>query len=714
MKTRKTGSVLMMLIVMLVVSFFIVEKPVEAATEGFYEYRSEKDGTATITKYLSDEVNCVIPKTLGGAPIGQIGGSAFKGKTYMKTVKIPETVTKIDSYAFEKCQSLTSLTIPNSVTTLGYRMCAESPALKSVVIGSGVKEIPNGCFVDCTSLSSVSLPYGLEKILGSVGYYGSFAGCTALTSINIPSTVTIIKEMAFCRSGLTSIVIPDSVTEIGYKSFSECPNLKKAVVSANVKVITREAFSHSTALETVEIRGNKLDQIEYDSFSGCSSLSSINMPASLDKIGKYSFEGCVNLKTLKLNEGLGEIGDCVFWGSGLTELTIPKSVTRVGSRIFWDCKNLKSVNVLTNIDLNNADFMRLSGANPTVYCYSNSQYLDNLDECTLSKMTAFPATAVSVNPTQTGVYVGETTKIGYTITPSNSTDSVKYVSSNTKIATVNQHGIVTGVAKGSVTITVETNEGKVAQATVVVNQHPKSLTFSKDSVSMKVGESVSLPAKIDNGDRNDVAVNYKSSNTAVASVDAVGNVKAIAPGTATITASVYNGLIDTVTIKVAYGPVKKVSFSIKKKTMAVKQKATIKAKVDDGARTDVKITYKSSNTKVATVNSSGQVNAKKAGTAYITAMAGGKSAKIKITVKKAPSKIKFKKNSVTIARKKSTTLKYTLTKNTYTYKLTWKSSNKKIATVNSKGKVTGKKKGTCKITVKTHNGKKATIKVKVK
>jgi len=171
-----------------------------------------------------------------------------------------------------------------------------------------------------------------------------------------------------------------------------------------------------------------------------------------------------------------------------------------------------------------------------------------------------------------------------------------------------------------------------------------------------------------------------------------------------------------VEITVEYGPVQKVTISGTKKTMAVKQKLTLQVKVDNG-RTDeaAKLTFTSNNPKVAKVNAKGVITAtKKTGTAIITAKtANGKYDTIKITVKKAPTSIKFKKKTITLKVGNTVKLKHTLSKNTYTYKLTYKSNKQKIASVDANGKVTALKKGTCTITVKTHNGKKATCKIKV-
>lgn len=721
-KSRKSFSNFLMFFVVLAASVFIFTTPVEADTQGYYKYNVKSDGTAGITEYTADEINCVIPEKLGGHTVTSIEFAAFADKEFMQTVQIPSTVKKIAYQAFRKCTALKSLVIPDSVTELGSHVCSNCTSLESVVIGTGVKEIQYGAFVSCSKLKNVTLPYGLEVIGGDTGNYGSFAYCTSLSTINIPSTVTKIDECAFSYSGLTSVIIPDSVTTVEYKAFGECKNLKSVIIGSGLKTIPSNCFAYCNNLDSVTIRGNTLEKIDIYAFN-YTNISEITMPSSVDTIKSHAFANCTALSSVTLNEGLGYIGEWVFFKcTSIPEITIPSSVIEIGNNIFQSCSGLKKVYLNANIAGKNVSSHMIgeTNGNTIVYCYSNSQYLSKLrsyasnDNYTVSVMDAVPSSSVTFHSQKPEVYAGESLQLSYSLSPSDTTDSVEFISSDTNIATVNQHGIVKGKARGDVIITARTNNGNLAQISIVVKQHPKTISFDRYSILLKVGETKNMPAKVDGGVAMDVPVTYTSSNSAVAQVDAYGNIRAISSGVATITATSYNGLKATLDVRVSAVPVKKVSFSITRKTLAVNQEAVIQALVDNGARKDIAVQYKSSNTRVATVASNGKVKAKRAGTAYITATAGGKSARVTITVKNAPSKIKFTKKSVKVKCGKSARLKYSITKNSYTYKLTWTSSNKKIATVNSKGTVTGKKKGTCKIIVKTHNGKKASIKITVK
>ncbi|MEY8606677.1 leucine-rich repeat domain-containing protein [Muribaculum intestinale] len=168
------------------------------------------------------------------------------------------------------CSGLTSVTIPNSVTSIGQRVFENCSGLTSVTIGNSVTSIGYYAFSGCYGLTSVTIPNSVTSIRER-----AFSGCSGLTSVTIPNSVTSIGERAFSGcSGLTSVTIGNSVTSIGYYAFDGCYGLTSVTIPNSVTTIVQSAFSNCRGLTSVTI-GNSVTSIGKYAFSGCSKLTSI-------------------------------------------------------------------------------------------------------------------------------------------------------------------------------------------------------------------------------------------------------------------------------------------------------------------------------------------------------------------------------------------------------------------------------------------------------
>ena len=195
----------------------------------------------------------IVKNVILGSGVVNIGVSAFDGCTSLTSVYIPNSVTSIEG-AFYGCTSLTSVYIPNSVTSIegAFYGCT---SLTSVYIPEGVTTIGDGAFKNCTSLTSVYIPEGVTTI-GSTTYEGVFENCTSLTSIYIPRSVTSIGRNAFkgCSS-LTSIDLPEGVTTIEDGVFKNCSSLSSiSIHSTTVPTINGPAFEYLPANGTLHIK----------------------------------------------------------------------------------------------------------------------------------------------------------------------------------------------------------------------------------------------------------------------------------------------------------------------------------------------------------------------------------------------------------------------------------------------------------------------------
>ena len=259
----------------------------------------------------------------------------------------------------------------------------------------------------------------------------------------------------------------------------------------------------------------------------------------------------------------------------------------------------------------------------------------------IDKLAPVVAKSIKVTPATVELTEGETKTLKAQVSPDDTTDkTVKWTSSDTKVATVDKNGKISAVKAGTATITATTTNGKEATAKITVSKAKvdvKSVSLNKTTATLDEGKSVELKATVSPSNANDKTIKWTSSNSKVATVDNSGKVKAIKAGTATITATTTNGKKATAKITVSKAKVDVKSVSLNKTTAALDEGKSVefKATVSPSNATDKTIKWTSSNSKVATVDNSGKVKAIKAGTATITATStNGKKATAKITVKK--------------------------------------------------------------------------------
>ncbi len=237
----------------------------------------------------------IIPNIIDGTTITSIGGETFQGCTSLTSITIPNSVTLIEYRAFQGCTSLTSITIPNSVTSIRSSIFSGCSSLTSITIPNSVTSIGDNAFRECTSLTSITIP----NTVTTIGTY-AFRECTSLTSITIPNSVTSIAGNAFSAcSSLTSVTIPNSVTSIGLAAFKDCTSLTSITIPNFVTSIGLAAFYNCTSLTSTTI-GNSVTSIGKWIFGNCSSLISIKLPTSITNIGDEPFKGCSKLTTIQV------------------------------------------------------------------------------------------------------------------------------------------------------------------------------------------------------------------------------------------------------------------------------------------------------------------------------------------------------------------------------------------------------------------------------
>jgi predicted ribosomally synthesized peptide with SipW-like signal peptide len=259
----------------------------------------------------ADQRNCknitsiIIPDT-----VTSIGEYAFDGCIKLKEIVIPDSVTSIDLKAFIDCESLTNITLPASLQELGGHVFENCTSLTEITIPDGVTKFNNEVFGKCTSLQTVTIGSGLESYDRSVFY-----DCSSLSVINVSSDNANFKSVdgvLYSKDGTslikygagktdTSFTIPDSVTQIDYVSFYGNSHLTRLTIGDNVNFIGNNAFIDCTALTNVVI-GNGVTTIKDYAFDYCINLVSVSIGSGLAQIGNAIFEGCVSLTDISVSE----------------------------------------------------------------------------------------------------------------------------------------------------------------------------------------------------------------------------------------------------------------------------------------------------------------------------------------------------------------------------------------------------------------------------
>ena len=337
-------------------------------------------------------------------------------------------------------------------------------------------------------------------------------------------------------------------------------------------------------------------------------------------------------------------------------------------------------------------------------------------KCKVSVLTK--TTAIKLNASSKTLAAGKTYTLKATVSPSTATDkTVKWSSSDKKVATVGSDGLVKAVAGGSCTITAKASGGQTAVCKISVTQGISTLTLAKTSLSLYKGQVYTLKKTVKPTTTTVTKYTWTSSNESIAKVNSSGVITAKGIGSCTIKCKA-DGKTASCKVTVTK-PVKAagVYMDLREISVAAGKTYTLKAKFTPSNTSVKTVTWKSSNTKIATVSDKGVVTGVKAGNCIVTCTSkdGGYTASCRVSVDVPVTGIRFVTTEYTVSPGSSKTLKCTFYPSNASDKtLVWTSSDPKIAKVNSNGKVTGVKKGTVTITAKTPDGKftaKTTVKV---
>lgn len=279
-----------------------------ALTEGDWEFQL-LDNEVTITKYIGDGGDVVVPETIAGCPVTKVDSGVFKGK-HVVSIDLQAKLKAVPDYLLAWHEELETVTLPDGIETIAG-------------------------FNECINLKKINIPSSVKKIVGN-----AFYRCSALTSITLPESIEEIGNEAFYATGITEIDLSNVKNGYGERAIMYCENLKSVKLSANVAGISERMFYGCKALTDVEIP-NGVTSIGNEAFYKCSALKEIILPSSLKSIGNRAFQG-TDFTEIVIPYGTEHVGgvDPTFADSAnLEAIYIPDTVNRMYMDLIWNCPN---------------------------------------------------------------------------------------------------------------------------------------------------------------------------------------------------------------------------------------------------------------------------------------------------------------------------------------------------------------------------------------
>lgn len=683
-----------------------------------------------------------------------IGTKAFVNCSLLEKIELPDTVKSMGSFVFENCRLLLEVKLPKFKIEISSGTFKNCTSLKRIDFPEGLQYIFNNAFEGCDKLERIVLPDGFKGIENAV-----FKDCKRLASVELKGDY--IGDFAFenCME-LAEVKMQDSIYSIGSSAFLNCTNIADIHISTGLKRIAANVFEGCTFLDNIVIPYGVTD-IGDEAFKNCSNLKNISIPENVTKISDkaFSYPEKTTVYGVKGSyaEEYAKDRNMIF---SVNETAVESINFLKESYMVREGQTIKAAvsilpqNANTTLIWTSSDESIATVASGTVRGVGTG-------ECSITAKVGKVEVSCKVR-VKDGLYginiTGKSTlQVGNTqqlICMNGDGEAMeakefRWWSNNPNVAVVDQEGKVQALKKGRVKIEAWLLENIDMRSTLEIevtekgggNEHTHSYQSQvttqpsctkagvKTYICSECGDSYveKIPAaghKYTKETQNPTCtakgvITYTCSvckHSYSKKIAATGKhswssyvttkrATVFAAGTKTRTCSVC-GKKDTVTVGKLPATIKLNAKSI---TLKVKQ-STTKVKVSGLAAGDKVKSWKSSNTKIVKVTKAGKITAqKKTGKATLTIiLKSGKKATIKVKVQKGAvktTKISGLPKKLKLKVKQKHTLKPVLSPLTSVQKVTYSSANKRIATVDGKGKVTAKKAGKTTITVKSGNKK---------
>lgn len=332
-----------------------------------WEYIENSNDMITILAYWGNAKDVTIPASFSNKAVSEISDNCFSAYTSMTSISIPESVVSIGRYAFSECTGLTSIILPNNVMTLGEYAFSDCTELISVTLSSKLEKIQNDTFNWCKALKSIVIPAGVTSI-GQRAFYN----CNSMTQIYIPISVLIIDSDSnnfspFYNWNSSAVIYCGAASKpSGWGTYWNCYSSSSTLTTIwNVAGLPQqnseweyiEKNDGTIRLEkyvgfakNVSVPANISNKTVNEMYQNCckdnTSIDSIIIPDSVTDIGNGAFSGCTALTRVTLSNNLSKIATETFYNcEALTSITIPNSVTSIERYAFYGCNALESMTI---------------------------------------------------------------------------------------------------------------------------------------------------------------------------------------------------------------------------------------------------------------------------------------------------------------------------------------------------------------------------------
>ena len=705
---------------------------------------------ATITKYNGNASYVNIPEEIDGYRVVALGDGSFMKKS-MVSVNIPDGVTTIGSNAFASCSSLSNVKLSKSLTTLEEKVFYNDDDITEIEIpkslvsgGDGGWEDSHGAFHSCSGLKKVRFEEGTTRIAKFL-----FAHCDGLEEISIPETVTVVEVCSFMScANLQTVNFGEAITKIEDKAFGNCTRLKSAIIPDGVTTIGSNAFASCSSLSNVKL-SKSLTTLEEKVFYNDDGITEIEIPKSLVSGGDGgwedshgAFHSCSGLKRVRFEEGTTRIAKFLFAHcDGLEEISIPETVTAVDDCSFMSCTNLQTVNfgeAITKIGYKTfRNCTHLKSANipnsVTIIASSAFESCSSLESAILPKNLKTIEDYTFQNSGLKSISIPESiTKIGkYAFAGSSALKSVSM--SNAKLSieeyAFNNCDSLSEIVFGEnitsiglkafydcdelVTITIPDSVSSLGNYTFAECELLSNVTLGTGITKIPsyifnqcpALKKITLPYRVtsimDHAFANCTSFTEITIPRSVTSIDAT---VFSYPDKLTIygVSGTYAEEFATAN-SIKFVPIDKpateISLSQTEVTLSKGKTAKIALSISPVDFTD-EVSWKSSDTSIVTIDSTGLITAKGVGNATIKVTVGSMSKTCKVTVLQPITGIYLNANSKTLNALDTFQITARISPdNAYVKEVKWESSAPDIASVDQNGLVTAHKKGTAQIKI---------------